>query len=200
MIALRKLVIATHNKGKLKEFSSLLAPLGVTVQSAGELNISEPEETGATFAENAELKARHSALASGLPALADDSGLVIPALGGAPGIYSARWAGETKDFSVAFARIEKELAAAGAPLASPAYFMCVLSLAQPNGECVNFEGRTHGMLTFPPQGENGFGYDPIFTPEGFDVTFAEMDANIKNRISHRANAFSKFMEYIRASL
>ncbi len=200
MPPLSSLIIATHNKGKLKEFSSLLAPLGVAVRSAGELNISEPEETGLTFTENAELKARHSALASGLPALADDSGLVIPAIGGAPGIYSARWAGETKDFSVAFVRIQKELAAAGAPLASPAYFMCVLSLAQPNGKCVNFEGRIHGTLTFPPQGEHGFGYDPIFTPEGQDVTFAEMDANIKNRISHRANAFSKFMEYIRASL
>lgn len=199
MPSLSQLIIATHNKGKLKEFTSLLAPLGVAVQSAGELNISEPEETGTTFAENAELKARHSALASGLPALADDSGLVIPAIGGQPGIYSARWAGEKKDFEMAFARIQKALAEAGAPLASPAYFICVLSLAQPDGKCVNFEGRIHGTLTFPSRGENGFGYDPIFTPEGYDVTFAELDANSKNRISHRADAFSRFMEYVRAS-
>ena len=192
-----KLIIATHNAGKLREFGELLAPLGISVKSAGELGISEPEETGATFIENAQLKARHSAAASGLPALADDSGLVIPAIGGAPGIYSARWAGPNKDFSVAFARIQHELD----DKPRDAYFVCVLALSLPNrGEEIVFEGRIHGTLTFPPRGSNGFGYDPIFTPEGYDVTFAEMDANIKNRISHRANAFSKFMEYVRASL
>ena len=190
---IRELVIATHNSGKLKEFSALLAPLGIAAKSAGALHISEPEETGATFAENAELKARHSALASGLPALADDSGLVIPAIGGAPGIYSARWSGPNKDFSVAFDRIQNELG----DKPRDAYFMCVLALADPGGECVHFEGRTHGTLTFPPRGERGFGYDPIFIPDGYDVTFAELDANIKNRISHRASAFSKLMEYIK---
>ena len=227
---MRDLIIATHNTGKLREFSALLAPLGINVKSAGELGISDPEETGATFFENAQLKARHAAAASNLPALADDSGLVIPALGGAPGIYSARWAGKEKDFSMAFARIQSALSSppacggikGGAPsidsvgsnhhphLTSPvipasagrggkevdAYFICVLSLAQPSGECVNFEGRINGTLTFPPRGAAGFGYDPIFTPDGYDVTFAEMDANIKQKISHRAMAFAKFLEYM----
>lgn len=193
-----ELVIATHNAGKMREFAALMQPLGIAVKSAGELGIDEPEETGSTFTENADLKARHSAKASGLPVLADDSGLVIPALGGAPGIYSARWGGPNKDFSIAFARIRKELQEAGAPLESPAYFSCVLSLCQ-NGKCVNFEGRTHGTLTFPARGKNGFGYDPIFIPNGYDVTLAELDPSIKNKISHRAGAFVKFMEYIRIS-
>ncbi|MDX2073524.1 MAG: RdgB/HAM1 family non-canonical purine NTP pyrophosphatase [Alphaproteobacteria bacterium] len=193
---IRELVIATHNAGKLREFESLLAPLGIAVKSAGQLGIPEPEETGATFAENAELKARYSMLASGLPALADDSGLVIPALGGAPGIYSARWAGPDKNFNTAFDRIEKELDAAGAPASSPAYFACALALAFPGGECIHFEGRAHGTLTFPPRGKNGFGYDPVFIPEGYDVTFAELEANTKQAISHRARAFSEFLIYM----
>lgn len=188
-----QLVIATHNAGKLREFGALLSPLGINVQSAGELGISEPDETATTFAENAQLKAQHSALASGLPALADDSGLVVPAIGGAPGIYSARWAGPNKDFSIAFERIQRELGDKPAD----AYFICVLSLSLPlTGEVTAFEGRIDGTLTFPPRGDKGFGYDPIFIPNGYDVTFGEMDTNIKQTISHRAVAFDKFLEYI----
>lgn len=196
---LKKLVIASHNAGKLREFTALLAPLGIEVTSAGELGISEPEETGKTFTENARLKAHHCMAASSLPALSDDSGLVIPAIGGAPGIYSARWAGDKKDFGVAFARIQRELALADAPADSPCYFVCVLSLCYPGGEIIDFEGRVNGTLTFPPSGDKGFGYDPIFTPDGYDVTFAALDANIKNNISHRARAFTKFLEYIRSA-
>ena len=186
---MKQLVIATHNAGKLREISALLAPFGMQVQSAGELNISEPEETGVTFAENAALKALHSATQSGLPALADDSGLVIPALNGDPGIYSARWAGEGKDFSVAFARIERELKAAGASTTPEAYFICVLCLATPDGKTEFFEGRIYGTLHFPPRGDKGFGYDPIFMPEGHSETFGEIAPDVKNRISHRAKAF-----------
>lgn len=193
---MRELVIATHNTGKLREFEALLSPLGISVRSAGELGISEPEETGTTFTENAELKARHCAQASGMHALSDDSGLVVPAIGGQPGIYSARWAGPNKDFSVAFARIQDELAKADAVMESAAYFISVLSLSAPDGHCMNFEGRIHGTLTFPPRGDKGFGYDPIFIPDGYTQSFAEIPAELKNKISHRANAFSKFLEYI----
>ncbi len=193
---IRELLIASHNAGKVREIGELLAPLGISVTSAGEHNIDEPEETGATFVENAELKARHCMQASGMAALSDDSGLVVPAIGGAPGVYSARWAGEKKDFSIAFARIEKELREAGATLTSPAYFACVLSLCLPDGQIHSFEGRVDGALTFPPRGGKGFGYDPIFIPNGYDVTFAELPANIKNSISHRADAFSKFLSYL----
>jgi len=193
---MKKLVLASHNKGKLKEFAALLAPLGVEVVSAGELDISEPEETGLTFHENAQLKAHHSAKASGLPALSDDSGLVIEALDGAPGIYSARWAGKTKDFNIAFERIKKELTEKGEALEARAYFISVISLAMPDGSCIDLEGRIYGTLTFPPRGDMGFGYDPIFVPEGYDKTFAEISPELKNRISHRARAFEKFLEYI----
>jgi len=194
---LKKLVIASHNEGKVREFGALLAPLKIEVISAASLNISEPEETGATFAANAELKARHSAIASGIIALSDDSGLVIPALGGDPGIYSARWAGADKNFATAFSRIENDLCERGAPLDSPAYFVCMLCLATPDGQTQLFEGRIDGHLAFPPRGISGFGYDPIFTPKGYDVTFGELDANKKNAMSHRADAFSKFMHYIK---
>lgn len=190
---MQKLVLASHNKGKLKELAALLTPLGIEVVST---TASEPEETGSTFSENAQLKARHSALHMNAMALSDDSGLVIPALGGSPGIYSARWAGESKDFTVAFERIGKELHEAGAPLDSPAYFVCMLSLSDAQGNCMDFEGRIHGKLTFPPRGDKGFGYDPIFIPDGYTETFAEIAPEIKNRISHRANAFTKFLEYI----
>lgn len=193
---LKKIVIASHNAGKVREFGALFAPLSIEAISAGDLHISEPEETGSTFAANAELKARHCFEASGLPALSDDSGLVIPALGGAPGIYSARWAGADKNFATAFARIEKELGEAKAPLISPAYFICALCLVFPDGKTEHFEGRIDGALTFPPRGNHGFGYDPIFIPQGYDVTFGEMDANYKHTISHRALAFAKFLQYM----
>ena len=189
------LLIASHNEGKVAEFRALLAPLGIRVVSAAESHISEPEETGESFAANAELKARHCFAASGLAALADDSGLVIPALGGAPGIYSARWAGPGKDFSVAFARIQRELAERNLTTA-PAYFMCALALALPDGSCHHFEGRIEGDLSFPPRGEKGFGYDPIFVPEGYEQSFAEIDAQEKNRISHRARAFEKLLSFL----
>lgn len=192
-----KLVIASHNKGKVKEIYELLTPLGLTVVSAAEMNVDEPEETGQTFAENAILKAKNTAAKTGLPALADDSGLVIPALGGAPGIYSARWAGSNKDFTAAFARIRQELMGKNIADANgtDAYFICVLCLAIPDGQVHVFEGRVDGKLSFPPRGKYGFGYDPIFIPVGYDVTFAEMDTN-KNHISHRTRAFAKFLEFL----
>jgi XTP/dITP diphosphohydrolase len=191
----KPLVIASHNQGKVAEIRALLAPLAINVVSAADKHVSEPDETGATFAENARLKSRHSALATGLPALSDDSGLAIPALGGAPGIYSARWAGAGKDFSVAFLRIQNELVEKQLATA-PAYFVCTLSLSLPDGKDHLFEGRIDGMLTFPPRGDLGFGYDPIFIPDGYNDTFAEIDAAEKNRISHRAKAFAKFLKFI----
>lgn len=190
-----QLIIATHNQGKLREFNSLLAPLQMVIKSAAEIGIKEPEETGNSFAENAELKARHCAEIAKIPSLADDSGLVIPAIAGAPGIYSARWAGEGKDFTVAFARIQQELLQKKAALNSEAYFICVLALCFPDGKCVNFEGRIDGNLSFPPRGENGFGYDPVFIPQGYDVTLAEINAEEKQKISHRAAASAQFLEY-----
>lgn len=194
-----KLVIASHNSGKLREIAQLIAPFGIQAVSAGEMGVDEPEETGLTFAENAALKARNTAQKTGLFALADDSGLAIPALGGAPGIYSARWAGKDKDFSQAFARIQKELAEKSIADANgtAAYFMCALCLAAPDGDERIFEGRIDGKLVFPPRGEQGFGYDPIFIPEGYDITFAEMDSDEKHKISHRARAFAKFVENLR---
>lgn len=187
------LVIASHNAGKVAEIGKLTAALGIKVISAGVANVEEPEETGETFAENATLKAVHATDSCGLPALADDSGLVVPAIGGAPGIYSARWAGPTKDFTLAFCRIHKELGHKPAN----AYFICTLALSIPGQSVELFEGRIDGMLTFPPRGEKGFGYDPIFIPEGYDMTFAEMDPAEKNRISHRARAFEKFLAFLK---
>lgn len=192
------LVIASHNEGKVREIGELIAPLGIKVISAAQANITEPEETGDTFAENAALKAVHSSQSSGLPALADDSGLVIPAIDGAPGIYSARWAGPGKDFNVAFERIKKELALqAPGLLTVNAYFISVLALSIPGKNIELFEGRIDGILTFPPRGDKGFGYDPIFIPEGYEQTFAEIAPEIKNRISHRAKAFEKFLAYLK---
>lgn len=193
------LLIASHNKGKVREIGELLAPLGLHVKSAAELNIVEPEETGNTFVANAQLKAHHCAKASNLPALSDDSGLVIPALGGDPGIFSARWAGESKDFSLAFARIQSELKDVDALPPVAAYFVCVLCLAFPDGRAFDFEGRIEGTLTFPPRGLKGFGYDPIFIPDGYDVTFAELEPNIKSSISHRAKAFALFLEFLHSN-
>ena len=193
---IEKLVIASHNEGKVAEFRELLAPLAIHVISAREASIVEPEETGETFSDNARLKSMHAASSARLPALADDSGLVVPAIGGQPGIYSARWAGPNKDFTVAFARIEQELAQQGLTTA-PAYFICALSLSFPEGDTHIFEGRIDGMLTFPPRGEHGFGYDPIFIPDGENRTFAQIDAATKNSISHRARAFAKFMGFLK---
>lgn len=196
----KKIVIASHNKGKVKEIGKLLAPLGMSVVSAGEMGVDEPEETGDSFAENATLKALNTSEKTGLPALADDSGLCVEDLGGAPGIYSARWAGEKKDFTVAFNRIQKELSDIGITGQNPeAYFICSLCLAVPGTDVQIFEGRIDGTLTFPPRGEHGFGYDPIFIPENYDISFAEMDAAEKHAISHRARAFKKFLEYLEGS-
>jgi XTP/dITP diphosphohydrolase len=190
-----KLVLASHNPGKIFEFRGLLSPYGVEVVPARQLGIEEPEETGATFSENAVLKAAASASASGLPALADDSGLEVAALDGAPGIYSARWAGDGRDFMAAMAKVEAELVAKGAmtPAQRRANFISVLCLARPDGKTELFEGKVFGHLRFPPKGENGFGYDPIFVPDGYDQSFGEMDIEKKHRLSHRFIAFEKFV-------
>jgi XTP/dITP diphosphohydrolase len=189
-----RLVVASHNPGKVREIGALLAPLQVEVISAGALGLPEPEETQDTFVGNAALKARAAAAASGLPALSDDSGLEVFALGGAPGVVSARWAGAGKDFSVAMARVERELAAV--PGADPgARFVCVLALAMPDGALNSFEGELRGAVSFPPRGENGFGYDPIFVPQGYSVTCGEIAPEEKHRISHRAMAFQKLLAF-----
>ena len=184
------LVIATHNPGKLEEIAELLAPFGVAVVGAAELGLDEPEETGLSFTENAEIKARTAAAATGLPALADDSGLAVAALGGAPGIYSARWAGPASDFGAAMARVEAEL---GDAPDRRARFVAALTLAWPDGQCDTFEGRVDGTLVAPPRGTCGFGYDPMFLPDGRDQTFGEMEPAEKHRISHRADAFRKLI-------
>jgi XTP/dITP diphosphohydrolase len=188
------LAVATHNAGKLREFRDLFDPLRVAVLSASELGVEEPEETGETFEANAELKALATAKATGRLALADDSGLAVAALGGAPGVYSARWAGEPRDFYVAMRKVEDELQAAGATAADDraAEFVCVLCLANPSGAVQLFRGTAPGHLVWPPRGTHGFGYDPIFVPEGYDVTFGEMDPAKKHAISHRAKAFAAF--------
>jgi XTP/dITP diphosphohydrolase len=186
------LIVASHNPGKVREIKALLGPHGIDPVSAKELGLPEPEETGTTFAANAELKARAAADAGHHPALADDSGLWVDALDGAPGIYSARWAGPAKDFRVAMARVEKELLEKKARDYS-AKFVCALSLAMPQGEIKTFEGEIHGRLTFPPKGQLGFGYDPIFIADGFEQTFGEIDPHVKNAMSHRARAFEKLL-------
>jgi XTP/dITP diphosphohydrolase len=191
-----RLVIASHNPGKIEEIAALLAPFAVAVVSAGSLGIPEPEETGGTFEANAALKARAAAEASGLPALADDSGLVVPALGGAPGIYSARWAGPAKDFQVAMERVNRELGDRDRSAA----FVAVLALAWPDGPHARdvhvelFRGEVQGNLVWPPRGDRGFGYDPMFVPAGGALTFGEMDPGEKHKISHRARAFAKLVE------
>ena len=194
-----RLVAATHNKGKLAEIRDLLAPFGVDVVGAGNLGLAEPEEVGDSFAANAELKARAGALAAALPALADDSGLCVAALDDAPGVRSARWAGEERDFSAAMTRIERELKSRGAPPPWRAHFVSVLALAWPDGHIEAFEGRVDGRLVFPPRGAAGFGYDPIFIPRGHARSFGEMSAREKHglpsdgsqALSHRARAFQK---------
>jgi len=181
------LVVASHNPGKVTEIGALLAPHSLKVRSAAELNLPEPDENGTSFAANATIKASAACNATGLTAIADDSGLVVPILSGAPGIYSARWAGSGKDFKVAIARLEQELGTRD----PTAHFVCALAVAWPHGPCDIFEGKVFGSVSFPPRGENGFGYDPIFQPRGGVQTFGEMHPEEKDVISHRASAFAK---------
>jgi XTP/dITP diphosphohydrolase len=197
------LIIATHNPGKLREMCELLAPYGIAAQSAGEVGLPEPEETGTTFAENARIKASAAARASGKPAFADDSGLVVDALGGEPGIHSARWAGPDKDFRAAMNRVQTLLIERGArtPDQRRAHFIAALCLTWPDGHVENFEGRVDGTAVWPPRGDKGFGYDPLFRPDGFDITFGQMSADEKHGLppkgrglSHRARAFMKLAE------
>ena len=180
--------IASHNKGKIREIAELIEPFGLTAKGADSLGLPEPEETEDSFIGNALLKARAGAGHADLVALADDSGLEVKALGGAPGIYSARWAGEPRDFYAAMDRVRAELEAKGASDYA-ARFVCALALAHPGGETRVYEGEVRGTLVFPPRGENGFGYDPIFIPEGHDITFGEMEPAKKHAMSHRAHAF-----------
>jgi len=196
-------VIATHNPGKLREMRELLEPFGVDPVAAGELGLLEPVETGASFRENARIKAEAAAQTAGLPAFSDDSGLAVDALGGAPGIHSARWAGPNKDFRVAMEKIDQKLQACGAvsPQARSAHFVSALCIAWPDGHIEEFEGRVDGRLVWPPRGDKGFGYDPIFLPDGYDLTFGEMTGAEKHRLppkglglSHRARAFLKLAE------
>jgi XTP/dITP diphosphohydrolase len=187
-----RVVVATHNPGKLAEMRDLIAPFGGVAVSAGELGLPEPEETGATFAQNAALKARAAAQAAGLAAIADDSGLCVEALGGAPGVYSARWAGPSKDFARAMERVEAALRERDDFEAKDrrAAFVSAIALAWPDGRIVEVEGRIEGALVWPPRGPGGFGYDPMFLPEGADKTFGEMTKDEKQAISHRARAFA----------
>ncbi len=198
-----KLVIATHNPGKLREMRELLAPFGVEAISAGELALHEPEETGESFRANARIKAQAAARASGLPAFSDDSGIVVDALGGAPGIHSARWAGPAKDFAGAMKRIDDQLNARGATTSEQrrAHFVSALCVAWPDGHMEEFEGRVDGTLVWPPRGDKGFGYDPMFLPDGHRRTFGEMQSEEKHGLpprglglSHRARAFRTLAE------
>jgi XTP/dITP diphosphohydrolase len=198
-----RVVIATHNEGKLKEMRELLAPFGLDVTSAGELGLAEPEETGQNFRENARIKAEAAARAANLPAFADDSGLAVDALGGEPGIYSARWAGPNKDFSAAMQKVDSLLRERGAvaPGERRAHFVSALCLAWPDGHVEEFEARVDGTLVWPPRGSQGFGYDAMFLPDGHDRTFGEMSAEEKHGLpprgrglSHRARAFVKLAE------
>ena len=186
-----QIIVASHNQGKVREIEDLLSPFGLSAISASTLNLPEPVEDGDSFIENAKIKALAAARASGKPSLSDDSGLAVDALGGNPGIFSARWAGPKKDFSLAMKRIEDELIALGATNseARTAHFVCVLCMAWPDDHCEIFEGRVSGQMVWPPRGENGFGYDPVFQPLGHELTFGEMDASFKHEISHRADAF-----------
>jgi XTP/dITP diphosphohydrolase len=185
-----RLVLASHNKGKLAEIEELLRPFRIEVVGAATHGLPEPEETGTTFEANAMLKASAAAQASRLPALADDSGLVVPALGGEPGIYSARWAGPGRDFALAMQIVQDRL---GGQSDRRAHFVAVLALAWPDGHTEVFRGEAHGTLVWPPRGTRGFGYDPMFLPEGHAVTFGEMEPEQKHKISHRANAFGKLV-------
>jgi len=200
-----KLVIASHNAGKVREIRALLEPFGIDPVSAGDLGLPEPEETGTTFADNALLKAHAAAQGSGLPALADDSGLCVAALGGRPGVYTADWAERQvfegvpgtdwagRDWYLAMGKVEGLLAEQGPQVNRSAFFICTLALAWPDGHAEVFEGRAHGSLTWPPRGALGFGYDPVFVPTGKTLTFAEIDPAVKHGMSHRADAFAKLV-------
>jgi XTP/dITP diphosphohydrolase len=196
-----RLVIATHNPGKLREIAALIGPLGIACVGAEELGLPEPEEIGVTFADNADLKAREAADLSGLPALADDSGLCVDALHGRPGIFSARWAEDEagiRDWTRAMERVWREVEATGPEAGRDAHFTCALVIAWPNdGQTETFEGRVDGMLVWPPRGARGFGYDPMFQPVGHDETFGEIEPNLKHQISHRADAFRKLVAALR---
>jgi len=196
-------VIATHNSGKMREMRELLEPFDVALVAAGELGIGEPEETGASFRENARIKAEAAAMAARLPAFADDSGIAVDALGGAPGIHSARWAGPNRDFATAMGEINRQLYDRGAvtPQLRGAHFIAALCVAWPDGHMEEFEGRVDGTLVWPPRGDKGFGYDPMFLPNGYDLTFGEMTSAEKHGLpprglglSHRARAFLKLAE------
>lgn len=189
-IAPGRLIAATHNPGKVRELTDLMAPLGFDIVSAITLDLAEPEETETSFTGNAILKARAAAEATGHPALADDSGLAVEALGGDPGIYSARWAGPGKDFTLAMDKVRTELAREGSGNMA-AKFVCALAIVWPDGDAVVFEGYVHGQLTFPPRGRHGFGYDPIFIATGETETFGEMEPARKHAMSHRADAFAQ---------
>ena len=196
-----KLVIATHNAGKLREIQAMLAPYGIDCLAAGALGLPEPAETGKTFTENGLIKARAAAEASGLTALADDSGLCVSALGGRPGVYTADWADRQwfegpagRDWYMAMGKVEGLLSEQGPDVDRSAHFACVLALAWPDGASAVYEGRVTGSLTWPPRGERGFGYDPVFVAEGMSQTFAELDPEQKHRISHRADAFAKLVQ------
>ncbi len=203
----RTIVVASHNAGKIREIRDLIGPLGFTAKSAADLNFVEPDETGTTFEENAAIKALASAKAAGMPALSDDSGLVVDALGGAPGVYTANWAEKddgSRDFAMAMGKVEKALSEKGAsaPADRTARFVSVLCLAWPDGHTEIFRGEIEGTVVWPPRGNQGFGYDPIFQPEGHGVTFGEMSAEEKHgwkpgqaqALSHRARAFKRFVE------
>jgi XTP/dITP diphosphohydrolase len=195
-----KLVIASHNQGKVNEIRDLLGPLGLELISAAKLGLPEPEETANTFSGNARLKAEAATFATGFPAFADDSGLVVDALDGKPGIFSARWAGDDKNFARAMAKVNFALCEIDVKhkvqASRSASFFCALALAWPDNTTEIFEGWVDGTLCWPPRGGNGFGYDPIFIPAGYDETFGEFDQKVKHSISHRAKAFAKFLSYV----
>ena len=195
-----KLIVASHNRGKVTEIRDLLEPLDLELISAANLDLPEPEETASTFSGNARLKAQAATLSTGLPAFADDSGLVVDALNGNPGIFSARWAGDNKDFAMAMAKVNSDLCKIDAEhkvhASRSASFFCALALSWPDNTVEIFEGSIDGTLCWPPRGDNGFGYDPIFIPTGYDETFGEFDQKVKHSISHRAKAFTKFLSYV----
>jgi XTP/dITP diphosphohydrolase len=183
-----RIVIASHNEGKVMELAEFFARFGIETVSASELGLAQPEETGESFADNAKIKAVAAAVASGLPAVADDSGLEVAALGGAPGVHSARWGGLERDFGIAMARVNRELEATGS-IDRRAKFICALAFARPKEETIVFRGQVHGTLVWPPRGDKGFGYDPIFVPDDYTETFGEMQPELKNNLSHRTQAF-----------
>ncbi len=186
----QRVIIASHNPGKVREMRAILAPFKLKLVAAEEMELEEPTEDGDTFAANAKIKAASASRSTGLTAIADDSGLVVPALNGSPGIYSARWAGPEKDYAKAINLIKTRLG----NLSTKAHFTCALTVAPPSGTCHTFIGHVFGRLTFPARGTKGFGYDPIFTPDGYSETFGEMDQNTKHAISHRSQAFKQLRE------